>query len=746
MNVLNHNTLQFSSPSDDKNPVDIDVSLEFLDSRSMGRGIWLSAQPANQKGMESRFFAWPDCREQAREWINERVYTHNIYSMGNFAPESAVKVPGGRPSAKDITVVRGMMVDIDLQKGLTFDAARRLIDESLNDLEGDPWLSIMDAGPSCIVDTGGGAQLHWWFQEPLPAAEFGDAVVAQARGFEERFDSDHVHDLCRLDRVPGTLNHASSDKMEANEGRPAVAPTRLLNLSNNRHSLNSLLSVAEPIEGRDAVSTADIDIDFDQVEKCIGNIDELPEHLIEKVRDLNERYDDVSINSAPGADNSGSGRDYHVGAVAVREHGITDPTEILMVMRAVSPETETESTKSKSYYHSTIANILDRNWPNPDPHDYFVKQSKGSGRARKSNPIKLLTIDEIENLKEPAWLVRRHLPENSLSFLYGAPGSYKSFVALDLALHIGFHMPDWHSDRITASGTVVYIAGEGAHGMRDRISAWKRAQLFLPERETSFRLIQRSVDFTQKDQIVFLKEAIRDEAVDDLRLIVIDTVSRAIPGADENSQKDMTPFVSACEDLQQEFHTAVLGVHHADKQGKQMRGSTVLLGAADAVFRADKKSDMAVVLTCEKQKDAPDGWVDTYQMQKIDLGKDKQGEEVSSLAPRRCEKVELTEIGENVGQRIGEAFVRVLDGRTEVLFRDIRDDLRVHFERLGPISPQKDDSKFWKQLEGPVTDSLEVEVSGQRWRLGARKTGFAKSSPWRITAEKLESNSEGSDV
>jgi hypothetical protein len=93
----------------------------------------------------------------------------------------------------------------------------------------------------------------------------------------------------------------------------------------------------------------------------------------------------------------------------------------------------------------------------------------------------------------------------------------------------------------------------------------------------------------------------------------VDTVSRALPGADENLQKDMTLFVSACDALRGALGGGVLGVHHAGKSG-DMRGSTVLLGAGDYVLRLDREEGERVgFLRCEKQKDGPDGWQDAYR-------------------------------------------------------------------------------------------------------------------------------------
>jgi hypothetical protein len=92
-----------------------------------------------------------------------------------------------------------------------------------------------------------------------------------------------------------------------------------------------------------------------------------------------------------------------------------------------------------------------------------------------------------------------------------------------------------------------------------------------------------------------------------------------MPGADENLQKEMTLFVRACDVLRDAFRCAVIGVHHAGKNG-DMRGSTVLNGAGDFVFRLARKKGATIGhLACEKQKDGPDGWEDAYQFDTVGL-------------------------------------------------------------------------------------------------------------------------------
>jgi hypothetical protein len=86
------------------------------------------------------------------------------------------------------------------------------------------------------------------------------------------------------------------------------------------------------------------------------------------------------------------------------------------------------------------------------------------------------------------------------------------------------------------------------------------------------------------------------------------------------------------------FPAASRPVHHASKAG-QMRGSTVLAGAADVVLHFDRKKGQKYGrLTCMKMKAGPDDVRDAYRLDTIDLG-DGQ----SSLVPVRVEEREAEE-------------------------------------------------------------------------------------------------------
>ena len=230
----------------------------------------------------------------------------------------------------------------------------------------------------------------------------------------------------------------------------------------------------------------------------------------------------------------------------------------------------------------------------------------------------LLSIEDIFSLPDPQYLVQDIFIENGLYFLYGAPGCGKTFIALDLALSISTAQGVWWGNDVQKAGPVLYISSEGTSDMKFRIKAWGETT-GVPIHNRDFRLAHQTMNFMDEGDVTKLCRTV-DRWIAQMGgkkpvLIVVDTVSRVLPGADENLQKDMTIFVQACDRLRGFTGCAVMGVHHTPKNSDNMRGSTVLLGAADtACFVMKPHNEMEGTLTAMKIKTAPSGWSWDFRM------------------------------------------------------------------------------------------------------------------------------------
>ncbi len=238
----------------------------------------------------------------------------------------------------------------------------------------------------------------------------------------------------------------------------------------------------------------------------------------------------------------------------------------------------------------------------------------------------LVSGEAILNQPRPVFLVEGILVESTLSAMIGKEATYKSFIALDMALSIATGKP-FQGHRVER-GDVVYIAGEGSGGIRNRIDAWmRRHDCALPD---TFHLLPEAVYLLQEGEVKGLINEV-ETLPEKPKLVIVDTLARAIQGGDENSAKDMGSLISACDALRTTFGAHVLLVHHENKKGG-IRGSPSLPGAIDTGIDIDRDGE-TVTLTCSKQKDS-DHFPDiTLMRQVVELG---DGE--SSLVFTRTDK------------------------------------------------------------------------------------------------------------
>jgi hypothetical protein len=209
----------------------------------------------------------------------------------------------------------------------------------------------------------------------------------------------------------------------------------------------------------------------------------------------------------------------------------------------------------------------------------------------------LLDVNALANRPKAAPLIDGLINRRSLARLYGDPGAYKSFLALDWAIHVALGK-EWHGRRVQ-QGRVVYIVGEGEEGIYKRVRAWEMLHqitghgvLFLP----------RPLQATGNEWSVFCQAMQRLAPT----LIVLDTQARVTVGVNENDPTDFGRVIENWDQLRTQSGATVLALHHANAEGGRPRGTTAVTGALQTELRVDKvgAGDRRLVrLTVPKQKD-----------------------------------------------------------------------------------------------------------------------------------------------
>lgn len=215
-----------------------------------------------------------------------------------------------------------------------------------------------------------------------------------------------------------------------------------------------------------------------------------------------------------------------------------------------------------------------------------------SDQPKPYKPYKVLTMAEACAMQEPPWLVDGVIPGSGVSVIFGQPNAGKTFVALDMALHVA-HGVEWFGRR-TEQRPVVYVGLEGAGGIGKRLTGLVLAR--LPDLVAKKPEIG-DIDLVDTPLHLILGEEFRFAVEDDSGvqrlaetvrslnlekpMIIIDTLAMAIVG-DENGNETMAAVARQSVQLGTLTGGMVVLIHHPSKgNAEALRGGSALNGAID---------------------------------------------------------------------------------------------------------------------------------------------------------------------
>jgi AAA domain/CHC2 zinc finger len=237
----------------------------------------------------------------------------------------------------------------------------------------------------------------------------------------------------------------------------------------------------------------------------------------------------------------------------------------------------------------------------------------------------------------------------SFVVVYGEPGSGKSFWVLDVCLHVASGRA-WN-DRAADRGLVIYAALEGGAGIRNRIVA-ARNRLGLPS-DTALELIQLPLDLRNPDgdvaKFIATINALQRRYNLPLRAVVIDTLSRAMAGGNENSPEDMGALVMNSDRVRIETGACIIFIHHSGKDAARgARGHSLLRAAADTEIEITRHENRVSVARVAKQREIEDDASFAFSLESVTLGKNHRGKPVTSCVVLPAEMPETAADGDGV--------------------------------------------------------------------------------------------------
>jgi KaiC/GvpD/RAD55 family RecA-like ATPase len=237
----------------------------------------------------------------------------------------------------------------------------------------------------------------------------------------------------------------------------------------------------------------------------------------------------------------------------------------------------------------------------------------------------IVPAHEFATGANPTWVIKDVLPQAELVVMYGASGSGKSFLALDMAAAIARGV-EWRGKRVR-KGRVAYIAAEGGGGFRKRLKAYgQHNEIDLASLELG--VIHAAPNMMEAKDAADVVKAIKAWGGADI--VIVDTFAQVMPGANENAGEDVGKALTHCKRIHELTGAMIILIHHAGKDAsKGARGWSGLRAAADAELEVVREST-GRALRLTKSKDGEDGMAWGFDLEIITVGVDEDLDPITS--------------------------------------------------------------------------------------------------------------------
>jgi AAA domain len=275
----------------------------------------------------------------------------------------------------------------------------------------------------------------------------------------------------------------------------------------------------------------------------------------------------------------------------------------------------------------------------------YAKFSKADDKTEQKQE-RLRWHGESQNTSVRAWLINGLLPETGVGLISGQWGTYKTFVAIDLAAAVmaGLAFIDYP---IVRNGGILFIAAEGGSEIPARLQAVLKAKYSDRADKLPFSWIDECPRLLGPGAVNALA-ALAREAAERMQkdfsvalvLIVVDTMVDAagyVRSGDENDAALAQLIMRRCAELSRLTGALVLGIDHFGKAVETgTRGSSAKEGRADVVLAllGDKAISGEVTntrLAVRKNRAGPGGRELPFGVRSVDMGTDENGEPITSL-------------------------------------------------------------------------------------------------------------------
>lgn len=222
-------------------------------------------------------------------------------------------------------------------------------------------------------------------------------------------------------------------------------------------------------------------------------------------------------------------------------------------------------------------------------------------------------------ISDQEWVVDKLIPNEGITIISGAPKSFKSWIALHIALCVENNEKVFGKYQATPSG--VLIIDEENHL---RITKQRMKMLGMTEESESDMILLNQNGFSASDlfHVIAISELCKDL---EIKLVIMDSLVR-IHNTDENSSRDMAELFENIKYLCKCGITVIV-LHHERKEGmykssaqSRMRGSSDISAVVDSHIsvKKDQQDKCKIIVEHAQSRCAPEE--DPFEVRFSEIG------------------------------------------------------------------------------------------------------------------------------
>lgn len=194
--------------------------------------------------------------------------------------------------------------------------------------------------------------------------------------------------------------------------------------------------------------------------------------------------------------------------------------------------------------------------------------------------------------------------ERTVTHWIGDGNTFKTFTVLALACSVASGRDFTHQLSVPSKRPVLYLCGESRrYGLGGDIEAWcqhQRVSIDSLELYGDDDVVQLADDKRMAELTAFVVER-------GIKLVVVDTQSKATRGLNENDATDMGTALGNLAALTREANAAAIVIHHTARHSQHGRGSTVWYDDTDTTVLQNATGGLTAEFSVQKQKSSPSG-------------------------------------------------------------------------------------------------------------------------------------------